>query len=285
MRKVDSRAVKSTHVGFNFVGDPFRRALKERIIGREFGSLLELRLQAIWPRNQAYYERNNWAGKIRVGDRWVLDSCIGNALAHYVQNLLFWCGTEDVYSVGRVEAVRAWLGRTRPIENFDTALVEAQMANGATLRIGATHIDSGSYFDQETLVFEDATVVFERWNSARIEFANGSVETLRSGFADQAALLRHNCAVYLDYLAGKVPRPITTFDDSESFVALCDLALVSSGAIENVSAIPDLKRFVDDGRWPTADPATVTMEEIGRLEEIATKVMNTGMHANHQRPT
>ena len=263
MRGIDRGA---TQVGFNFVGDPFRRSLKGRILAGEFGALREATLHAVWPRDAAYYARNDWAGRLRVGERWVLDSCIGNALAHYVQNLLFWCGTEGVDSVGRVREVRAWLGRTRPIESYDTALVEAQVED-ATVRIGATH-GAGANSDRETLVFERARITFDRWDRARIDGG----ETIASEIPDQGALLRHNLAQTLDFVAGRRDRPTTRLADAASFVALCDLALVSSGAIHEVRGL-DLGGFVEEGRWPAGVPETVGMDDLPRLVGTASRLV------------
>lgn len=273
MLQVDAAAGKASQIGFNFVGDPFRRTLKERVIGDEFGPLLGVRFEAVWPRDAAYYARNDWAGKLRSGDKWVLDSCIGNAMAHYVQNLLFWCGSEDVDSVGRVQGVQAWLGRTRPIESYDTALVGASLENGVQLRIGATHDASGEYMDRETLLFENAKIVFSRWNRASIEYSNGSVEECKSEFEDQSALLQFNLMEYLEYLSGRSLRPTTSLSDSQSFVALCDLALVSSSAIHDIDALPDLNRFVELGEWPGAEPETAPLGVLDHLAGVADRVL------------
>jgi len=272
MLEVEQSAVKETQVGFNFVGDPWRRTIKQRILSGEFGALREVRLHAVWPRDAAYYGRNSWAGRLRTGESWVIDSCIGNALAHYVQNLLFWCGTEDVDSVGKIDEVRAWLGRTHPIESYDTALVEASLSGGVKLRIGATHAELGVNFEPETLIFDDVRIAFRRWNEVRTEFADGRVELGRSAIPDQAALLRHNLATYMDYLSGSVSGPTTRLTDSEPFVALCDLALISSGAIHTVTEPPDLGAFAEHGAWPSDTPNTVTMGDLPRLADTATKI-------------
>ena len=39
--------------------------------------------------------RADWAGKLVMEDGSVLDSPIGNAIAHYVMNMLFWNGGGD----------------------------------------------------------------------------------------------------------------------------------------------------------------------------------------------
>ncbi|HWD38632.1 MAG TPA: Gfo/Idh/MocA family oxidoreductase [Fimbriimonas sp.] len=266
MIEVDSQAGKQTQVGFNFVGDPFRRGLKQRILNGEFGALREVRFCGIWPRDEAYYTRNNWAGKLRVGDQWVVDSCIGNAMAHYVQNLLFWCG-RDLDSVGSMGQVSAWLGRTRPIESFDTAFVEAAMEGGVKLRISATHLQSAAYVDEEVLVFDRTRIVFKRWNEAVIDGVG-----FRSDVPDNAAMLRHNLSHYLGYLKGETDHPTTSLNDSKPFVALCDLALVSSGAIHDIRGeglLDQVRDFYEEGAWPSQTPLPVGMPGLSKLSQVA----------------
>lgn len=274
MLEVEKGAKKATHVGFNFVGDPMRRELKQRVLNGEFGRLREVRFEATWPRDAAYYARNDWAGRLRVGNREVNDSVIGNAMAHYVQNLLFWCGP-DVDGVGAVREVRAWLARTRPIESFDTALVEAVVGDGVLLRIAATHAENYPYFDRETLILEHAEITFDRWNRSVISrtpnpnpnpspnsysstpllpyssTANPNPNpNFNSNIPDQAAMLRHNLAEYLAYVSGDRPRPITRLADAEPFVSLHTLAMDSCPTIADIEALPDFRAFLDSGRWP-----------------------------------
>ena len=49
-------------------------------------------VRAQWPRGASYYARNNWAGRLRVGSAWVLDSPVNNAFAHFLMLALFWAG-------------------------------------------------------------------------------------------------------------------------------------------------------------------------------------------------
>lgn len=269
-REMVERDGGTTQVGFNFVGDPFRQKLRERIQSGEFGPLHAATFLGLWPRGAEYYARNEWAGRLTVGGRPVLDSCIGNAMAHYVQNLLFWTGQE-------VEGVRAWLARAHPIESYDTAFVEATVAGGARLRIGATHTGTLN-FDRETVELREARIVFDSWRSARIEWRDGRTEPVDSSIPDQGAMLRENLSEYFAFVRGERARPATRLEDCEGFVALCGLALVSSGGIADlggaeagshrvVEGLEDrLRAFVDNGAWPEGEPTEARdRDEIERL--------------------
>src|SRR5687768_15315002 len=69
----DQRARKSSHVGFNFIIEKLRLTLKERLLAGEFGGIRGATLSALWPRPASYFARNNWAGRLMIGDHIVLD--------------------------------------------------------------------------------------------------------------------------------------------------------------------------------------------------------------------
>jgi len=281
MLATEALAQKATHVGFNFVGDPFRRALKRRILDGEFGELEGVGFHAVWPRNMAYYNRSNWAGKIRLGDQWVFDSPVGNALAHYTQNVLFWCGSGNVDSIGEVTRVAADLSRAHPIESFDTAFIQATTKERPWIRIAMTHIGNESSFEKETLFFERATIRFSSWRSAVIHAEGKEPELVESGYTDQQVLLRDNLARYFSYLRGEAERPITRLADCRSFVALNSLAILSSGGITPMESTgPDengqvhieglgekLRAFAEGGAWPGPHPLAKSVDDLPPLAD------------------
>lgn len=235
MCRVEARAEVNTQIGFNFVGEPMRRGIKERILAGEFGALESASFLGIWPRDRNYYSRANWAGKLSLPGSWVLDNPIGNATAHYTENLLFWAGKE-IDSVGEIERVRARLYRAHEIESFDTGFVEAELAEGVQLRFGVTHAASDAHWERECLQLERAKIVFDHWRLARIIHLDGREEVWESPITDGLAMLEHNFRHYLAYFCGDAPRPTTTLGDCESFVTLLDLAFYSSDLIEPFEA-------------------------------------------------
>jgi predicted dehydrogenase len=155
MVAADARARKSSLVGFNFIVEKSRLALKERLLSGEFGAIRGGTLSALWPRPSGYFGRNGWAGRLIVDGRIVLDSCFGNAMAHYVHNMLFWTGTPGLYSWAEVAAVRAELYRAHAIEGADTFFVEADLASGCTLRFAISHACAGASTSSETVICEN----------------------------------------------------------------------------------------------------------------------------------
>jgi predicted dehydrogenase len=228
MIAADRRARKSSLVGFNFIVEKSRLALKERLLSGEFGAIRGGTLSALWPRPAGYFARNAWSGRLIVGDRIVLDSCFGNAMAHFVHNMLFWTGTPGLYSWPSVAAVRAELYRAHAIEGADTFFVEADLATGCTLRFALSHACAGTSTSSETVICEKAVLRYAVGGQIEVSWKDGRSERISSGPFDG---LEENHLEYCRYMHGEVARPATTLEDSRPLVVLNDLAHVSSGGI------------------------------------------------------
>lgn len=237
----DRRARRASLVGFNFIIEKKRLALKTRLLAGEFGAVRGATLGALWPRPADYFRRNDWAGRLLMDGRVVLDSCFGNALAHFVHNLLFWTGTDTLFSWGQPAAVRAELYRAHAIEGADTFFVEADTTAGVPMRFALSHACAGAHSQTETVVCENATLRYIIGQQAEIRWTDGRVERVELDSFDG---LLENHLDYYRYLRGECERPATTLADSRPFVGLNDLAYISSG---HIAAIPaSLVRVVRD---------------------------------------
>jgi predicted dehydrogenase len=289
----DVTAAKKTFVGFNYISEPTRLQLKERIVRGEFGSVLRGSLVAMWRRPQGYFRRNNWGGRLRQDGRLLLDSCFGNAMAHFVHNMLFWVGEKSVYSWGMVDQVCAELYRANDIEGADTFFVEAH-AGEVPLRFAVTHACACKDYNVETLECERATIRFRVGGEAEIDWQDGRHETIP---LPPYLVPYENHLDYFRYLRGECVRPTTTLKDCRSFVYLNDLVHISSTTIENLPpekltlephdhpedglcvAIKgiedDVERFIECGIWPgerswgrEAEPRIVTPRDLPELSAV-----------------
>ncbi len=292
MIAADTRARKASLVGFNFIIEKARLSLKERLLAGEFGPIRGATLSALWPRPASYFTRNEWAGRLIIDGRVVLDSCFGNAMAHFVHNLLFWIGAPELFSWAQLAAVRAELYRAHAIEGADTFFVETDTTSGVTMRFAVSHACAGHSTQCEMLLCEKAVLRYAvgrhieiRWNDGRVE------KTLLEPFDP----LMENHLDYLRYLRGESPRPATTLADARPFVALNDLAHVSSGRIApipaaHVSAVREEKEqkeylhvngmasahenFLTRGTWPGSTgwerepPEVVTPADLPRFHGV-----------------
>ena len=231
MIAADGRARRASLVGFNFIIEPQRRALKRRLLEGEFGALRGGTLSALWPRPTSYFSRNAWAGRLIIDGHYVVDSCFGNAMAHFVHNLLFWAGDAGVYSWAQLAAVRAELYRAHAIEGADTFFVETDTTRGVTLRFAVSHACAGPSGHCELILCERATIRYVVGSHVEVRWCDGRIERTPLEPFDA---LTENHLEYFRYLRGEVPRPATTLADARPFVALNDLAYVSSRHIARI---------------------------------------------------
>ena len=229
----DRRAPKSSLVGFNFIIEQPRLALKQRLLAGEFGAVRGATLSGLWPRPASYFSRNDWAGHLFKDGRAVVDSCFGNAFAHFVHNMLFWLGGPELLSWAQIAAVRAELYRAHAIEGADTFFVEADTPAGVTIRFALTHACAGESTHAETVECEQASLHYAVGRQVEVRWRDGRIERSAPAAFDGLA---ENHLEYYRYLRGEAPRPATTLVDCRPFVALNDLAHISSGRITPIPA-------------------------------------------------
>jgi len=280
MIAADTRARRATEVGFNFITEPARAALKARLLAGEFGALRAAAFVGLWPRPAAYFQRNNWAGKIfRAGAPLpLLDSCVGNAMGHYVQNLLHWAGPAAGFAT--VLDVRASLYHAHAIEGPDTVFAEARTPEGVVLRIGATHAcppESESH--GEYLFCARARLRYVTARECEIAWTDGRRETI--DLRTQGDWQERNFRRFFDYLAGKHAAPVVSLRDCRPFVAWNDLIYAAAPGIASFApelmdwqangTIPAprglsaaLRDFAENGRWPQENKNLTWAREPGR---------------------
>ncbi len=101
------------------------------------GQRSSLSCYACWPRKAGYYQRNRWAGQLRLGDHWVLDGPATNALAHQIMNVLVLAGSDT--APAEPTHVRAELYAAGPTPSHDTAAIEIQTRQGPRCVLLLTH--------------------------------------------------------------------------------------------------------------------------------------------------
>jgi len=260
MIAVEQGARRTTQVGFNHIVDPQRQATKARLLGGEFGAPRRVTVFGLWARPASYYRRASWAGRLLLDGRLVLDSPLGNAMAHLAHDALLWGGHNDVLSWGEPEAVRAELYRAHEIEGADTVFLVARLAGGVELALAMSHAMPSGTRHAETVEAEHACLryVVGREQTLTVRWTDGhEVVTTDSPFESGCSFVEGNFAAYGAYLRGAVERPLTRLVDCRPFVALNNLAYLAAGRI---ATVPD--------RHLARDAAADTVGIVGLPEAV-----------------
>jgi predicted dehydrogenase len=231
MLEVEGRASKLTNVGFNYIIEDERQGLKRRLLEGEFGPLRRVCFSGLWPRSTAYYGRASWAGRLMLDGRLVLDSCMGNAMAHFVHNCLFWAGPGDLYTWSEVTSVEAELYRAHAIEGSDTIFVKGETRDGIELRLALSHACDGEHRHFESVICDDAVIRYVTGREYRVTKGERATETAE---LREDHLLAKNISAYCDFVRGEAERPVTRLVDSRPFVVLHGIAYVAAQRVQQI---------------------------------------------------
>lgn len=216
----------SARVGFQTHTSAALRWLKAQLASGEWGALHTISASVRWNRNDAYYNRSSWAATWRQNGVPVFDGPATNALAHVVFAALF-LGGEELNAVASPLRVRGSLMRARPIESYDSALIDAELPRGVRLRLALTHASTRSDEAVLHLDCKRARVSFSLNNEVRIDARDGSEPEILDFQQANAhtAMLDFLRAVALGE-RGWLP----TLEDTRGYVQLTCGALQSSAA-------------------------------------------------------
>lgn len=234
MIDTDLLAAQPTAVGFNHISQPWRLRLKERVLAGEFGQLLEVGFAGFWRRPIGYFSRNGWAGKLTFGDKILLDSCCGNAMSHYLHNMLFHAGAGGLWDWAHPVEVAAELYRSNDIESPDTIFARGTLEGGTQFRIAATHACETRLRQREIIRCAEALIEIPEDGCGTISRRGEIIERFPASSLPPSDLLRENLREYLALLAGERSRPSSTLADCRAFVSLNARLYLSSPCIHRV---------------------------------------------------
>ena len=153
------RAGRVAAVGYQWSYRPAVLNLKRDILAGRMGAPKRLKTLALWPRGHNYYGRNRWAGALKAGEAWVLDSPVMNATAHYLHNMLYLLG-RDLASSAEPARISGELYRANAISNYDTAALRCLTKGGVEVLFYSTHAVVDHYGPVSRYEFEEAEVSY-----------------------------------------------------------------------------------------------------------------------------
>lgn len=238
MLRASEQSQRTCIVHFQWIWMKSLRAVKAAIAAGAIGRLKEVRIKGRWFREDKYYARNRWAGRLRVNGTWVLDGTINNPFAHQVHNALFLAGQGEHAWANPVE-VRAELYHARPaIFGDDTTCLAVRTDASVDLRLWFTLCSEQPARYPTILAIGEAGRI--TWpfadGTGRIEYADGRTETIAADDTPGSVAVYSNVCRYLQ---GQDERVLCTLADTRPFVQTVSAAYEVAGPPQ-----PIMGRFV-----------------------------------------
>lgn len=128
-------------VGFQDIARRDIHLIKAGMKEKQWGQLQSMNFTALWPRHHTYYQRNAWAGRLKIGATTINDSPANNATVHFLNMGLF-IGGDKPNSSAEILSVEGDLYRCREIESFDTISVNLSLDTRLPFRYSVSHSSS-----------------------------------------------------------------------------------------------------------------------------------------------
>ncbi|HBG26429.1 MAG: hypothetical protein A2Y10_10055 [Planctomycetes bacterium GWF2_41_51] len=175
--KIVSQKGKSVPVAFQYLHSAMLQELKKRIVEGRYGKVKRVKGMAGWPRFDSYYQRSEWAGRLRMNGEWILDGTINNPLAHMLADQLY-LAAEQPDAMAVPVSIEAELYHGHNIESEDTSSLRIISDKGVEILFNTT-LCSGSKIDTlVTIECEKAKIDYSAFSKATITLANGEVEQI-----------------------------------------------------------------------------------------------------------
>lgn len=254
--KVQKETGKMCAVGFQFIHSRSIRKLKELIVAGKLGEIKETACKGCWIRYKSYYDRTAWAGRSVWNGRIILDGSLQNALAHFLNNMLFLASPNSDESA-ELKTIRAELYRAHTyIKAEDTTCLEAETLNGTKIYF---YVTLAPEQNQDPYIEITGTKGKAYWHyneKTVVEFNNGEkMEFDNEGVDPWEEVIRVAAKVH----QGIIAKPYSTLENSRNFVIAVNGAYDSA---KKVRPIPE--KYVKE--FTTADNEFKT--ELQDIEEI-----------------
>ena len=131
---------KFVMIGYQWSYSDGIQFLKKDILEGRFGKPLRMKSLCLWPRDFAYFARNNWAYRKKDPEgNIVMDNIFQNAVSHFIHNMFFVLGDAMDSSTEAVE-IEAYISRAYPVETYDTGVFRAFTESGIELLFFGSHV-------------------------------------------------------------------------------------------------------------------------------------------------
>lgn len=161
MRAAERESDLFVAVGYQTMYAAEAIAMKRAILDGRLGRVRSIKCTGAGSRDSIYYARNSWAGRLKAGDDWVLDSPFNNANAHQLNMMLFLAGPA-LEAPARPISIQAELYRANDIEAPDTACMRIVTEAGVPVYFCVSHCPEGKGSPPEIVVTGETGTM--RWS-------------------------------------------------------------------------------------------------------------------------
>lgn len=234
MEAAARKAGKFVAVGYQTIYQPETRRIKEMLLAERLGKIKRLKCYALWPRKNVYYGRNGWAGTLfNNAGAPVLDSPFTNAVAHFLNLLLFYAG-KTFEETADIRSVEAGMFRVNPITSCDTANMRLLTDDGKEIYFYVSHAVPSNEGPISAIECENGTIHYTTQETWITDNEGNEIERFAS-----SPDLRKNV---WDGLLNRL-------EDPESFICtvkLASKAVLVSNAVFDSAPIVDLPASLID---------------------------------------
>jgi len=139
MTEKRDKSGKFVMIGYQWSFSEGIQSLKKDILEGKFGKPERMKSMCLWPRDFAYFSRNNWAYTKRdPNGNLVMDNLFNNAMSHFIHNMFFLLG-DSMESSAVPLTTEALTARAYDVETYDTGAFRTYTPKGAELLFLGSH--------------------------------------------------------------------------------------------------------------------------------------------------
>lgn len=231
LKSVEQATGKFCSIGFQFIHSRTIQQLKSMLLKGELGKLQNIACRGYWPRLKSYYNRNDWAGRVIHRGRIAFDGPVHNALAHYLQNMIFLAGPEQGQSA-QLKSVRAEMYRGHTyIQSDDTTCLELETVNDIKIYFYVTHCSDVNWGPLMEIVTDKAKIHWVNTEETKIYYNDGRVvEFDAEGSDPYVEVFRIPAQKYL----GLTDKLLSNLDNTRSFQVAVNGMYLSAEKIREI---------------------------------------------------
>lgn len=226
-------------IDFQWLSSASISKLKQLVVEGSLGQVRRVIGAGLWKRPDAYYERTFWAGKFRIGNEYVFDGPMYNALAHMLNNCLYLASSKPGHLLAP-QRVRGEMYRAIPLpEMEDTATLHLVGEEGVEVLYFATYCSPKQYPHYYRVEGTRGTAILEEGNLHLLREGSSTL-VLQSPDQGSTELMYRNFFAALD---GK-EKLLSPIEASLSLVRAQNGAYISSGRVHPVVE-PNVRRYAE----------------------------------------